>query len=111
VQNKGIELSLNSVNINHDNFSWRTTMNFQLNRNKIVSLYGDKDANGKEKDDVANRRFIGHALDEIWDYRIDGVWQVAEKDAAAKYGVKPGDFKIRDVDNDGKYSNAGSGGH
>lgn len=106
VENKGIEFSLNSVNINRENFTWRTTANFQLNRNKIVSLYGDKDANGKEKDDVANKRFIGRALDEIWDYKIDGVWQVAEKEAAAKYGVKPGDFKIRDVDNDGKYSNA-----
>lgn len=106
VQNKGIEFSLNSVNMNRENFSWRTTANFQLNRNKIVSLYGDKDANGKEKDDVANRRFIGNALDEIWDYKIDGVWQVAEKDEANKYGVKPGDFKIRDVDGDGKYTNA-----
>lgn len=106
VQNKGIEFSLNSVNMNRENFTWRTTANFQLNRNKIVSLYGEKDANGKEKDDVANKRFIGHSLDEIWDYKIDGVWQVAEKEEAAKYGVKPGDFKIRDVDGDGKYSNA-----
>jgi TonB-linked SusC/RagA family outer membrane protein len=106
VQNRGVEFSLNSVNINRENFSWRSTANFQLNRNKIARLYGDLDENGKEKDDVANKRFIGHALDEIWNYKIDGVWQVEEKDAAAKYGVKPGDFKIKDVDGDGKYTNA-----
>jgi TonB-linked SusC/RagA family outer membrane protein len=106
VQNRGVEFSLNSVNINRENFSWRTTANFQLNRNKIARLYGDLDENGKEKDDVANRRFIGHALDEIWNFKVDGVWQAEEKDAAAKYGVKPGDFKIKDVDGDGKYTNA-----
>jgi TonB-linked SusC/RagA family outer membrane protein len=106
VQNKGVEISLNSVNINKENFTWRTTANFQLNRNKIVSLYGDKDENGREKDDVANRRFIGHALDEIWNYKILGVWQTNEADEAAKYGVKPGDFKIKDVDGDGKFTNA-----
>jgi TonB-linked SusC/RagA family outer membrane protein len=106
VNNKGVEFSLNSVNINKENFSWRTTANFQLNRNKIVSLYGDKDENGREKDDVANRRFIGHALDEIWNYRVLGVWQTNEADEAGKYGVKPGDFKIKDVDGDGKYTNA-----
>ncbi|GAA4451264.1 TonB-dependent receptor [Nibrella saemangeumensis] len=106
VQNKGFEFSLNSINMNLPNFSWRTTANFQLNRNKIVHLYGDVDANGKEIDDVANRWFIGHSIDEIWNYQVDGIWQTSEKEQAAKYGVKPGDFKIRDVDGDGKYTNA-----
>lgn len=106
VQNKGIELTLNSVNINRDKFSWRTGATFQLNRNEIKHLYGDRDANGKEIDDVGNRWFIGHSIDEIWNYQIDGVWQTSEKDEAAKYGVRPGDFKIKDVDGDGKYTNA-----
>lgn len=106
VQNKGFEISLNSVNINRSKFTWRTTFNLQLNRNKIVHLYGDKDANGKEIDDVANRWFIGHSIDEIWNFKVNGVWQVSEKDEATKYGVKPGDFKIVDVDGDGKYTNA-----
>lgn len=106
VQNKGVEFSLNSVNINKPNFAWRTSATFQLNRNKIVHLYGDYDANGKEIDDVANRWFIGHSIDEIWNFQVDGVWQTSEKDQAAKYGVRPGDFKIRDVDGDFKYTNA-----
>ncbi|GAB3927553.1 SusC/RagA family TonB-linked outer membrane protein [Larkinella terrae] len=106
VQNRGIEFSLNSVNFDRPNFSWRSMATFQLNRNKIVHLYGDKDANGKEIDDVANRWFIGHSIDEIWNFQVDGVWQTSEKEQATKYGVRPGDFKIRDVDNDGKYTNA-----
>ena len=106
VQNKGIEFNLSSVNMNREKFSWRSTATFQLNRNEIVHLYGDLDANGKEIDDVGNRWFIGHSIDEIWDYTVDGVWQTSEKEEAAKYGVQPGDFKIRDVNGDGKYTNA-----
>ncbi len=102
VNNKGLEISLTSTNISNQNFSWSTTLNFALNRNEIKHLYGDvniTDSTGKvigreERDDVSNRWFIGHALDAIWDLKVLGVWQQNEADEAAKYGVKPGDFKI-----------------
>ncbi|HTL07262.1 MAG TPA: SusC/RagA family TonB-linked outer membrane protein [Chitinophagaceae bacterium] len=115
VDNKGIELTLNSINMRRANFSWRTTATFSLNRNKIVHLYGPVDvvdpATGKvtgqvEKDDVGNRWFIGHDLDQIWDLKVLGVWQQNEATEAAKYGVVPGDFKIQDVNGDGKFSDA-----
>ena len=112
VQNKGIEISLNTVNFKRQNFSWRSSANFTLNRNKIVHLYGKVpvfDASGKvvgevEKDDIANRWFIGHDLDEIWDLKVLGVWQTGEAAEAAKYGVRPGDFKIEDRNRDNKFS-------
>ncbi len=115
VDNKGIEISLNSTNVSTKNFSWRTSANFSLNRNKIVHLYGPVDiidpTTGKvtgrvEKDDVANRWFIGHDINAIWDQKVLGIWQASEKDQAAKYGVFPGDFKVEDVNGDGKYSDA-----
>jgi TonB-linked SusC/RagA family outer membrane protein len=114
VQNRGIELSINTLNIKSPSFSWRSTVNFTLNRNKIVHLYGptpDYDASGKvigqsEKDDVVNRWFIGHDIDELWDLKVLGVWQQDEAAAAAKFGVKPGDFKVEDVNGDSKYSDA-----
>ncbi len=114
VQNRGVELSINTLNMKRPNFSWRSTVNFTLNRNKITHLYGptpDYDASGKvigqsEKDDVANRWFIGHDIDEIWDLKVLGVWQQDEAAAAAKFGVKPGDFKVEDVNGDGKFSDA-----
>ncbi|GAB3225219.1 SusC/RagA family TonB-linked outer membrane protein [Algoriphagus aestuariicola] len=106
VDNKGFELTLNSTNIEKTNFSWRTTGNFQLNRNEIVHLYGDYDENGKERDDITNRWFIGHAIDEIWNYKTQGIWQSNEEEEAKKYGVRPGDFKIQDVNGDGLYTNA-----
>lgn len=115
VDNKGIEIALTSTNISQRDFSWRTTVNFSLNRNKIVHLYGPVDVvdpvTGKvtgqvEKDDIQNKRFIGHDIDAIWDQKVLGVWQSNEAAEAAKYGVFPGDFKVEDVDKDGKYTNA-----
>lgn len=104
VRNKGIELSLNSLNMTRDNFTWRSTVNFQLNRNEIRHLYGDTDENGNELDDYENEWFIGHAIDELWNYQVDGVWQSDEAEQADAYGVFPGDFKIRDVNGDGQYT-------
>ncbi|MCH7410436.1 SusC/RagA family TonB-linked outer membrane protein [Belliella sp. DSM 111904] len=106
VQNRGLELSLTSRNISRNNFSWTSIGNFQMNRNVIKSLYGDLDENGNELDDFANQWFIGQAIDRIWHYKTDGIWQVHEAAEAAEYGVRPGDYKVIDVDGDGQFTNA-----
>ncbi len=114
VQNRGVEIQLNTVNIKRENFAWRSTINFTLNRNKIAHLYGPVpvfDAAGKqigevEKDDISNSWFIGHDIDEIWDLKTLGVWQQSEAAEAAKFKLRPGDFKVQDVNGDGTFSNA-----
>lgn len=97
--NRGFELTLNANVIENRNFSWNSSGTFSFNRRKIKHLYGDKeeikDADGnvigyKEADDLANKWFIGHDTDQIWDYERDGVWQLGEEEEAAKYGNKPG---------------------
>lgn len=114
VDNKGLEITLNTHNINHPNFTWNSSLNFSLNRNSIVHLYGNMvditDSTGKvigqrESDDITNKWFIGHPIDAIWDIKVQGVYQSDEADAAARYGQKPGDFKLQDVNDDGKYTN------
>lgn len=114
INNKGFELTINSRNLSRNNFEWNTTFNFSLNRNKIVSLYGNMidvlDEKGniigqKEADDIGNKWFIGHAIDEIWDYKQMGVWAIGEEEEAAKYKLAPGDFKLNDVNSDYKFSN------
>ena len=40
INNKGIELSLHSTNINKPNLTWRTTLNLSYNKNTIKHLYG-----------------------------------------------------------------------
>ncbi|WP_158594713.1 SusC/RagA family TonB-linked outer membrane protein [Ulvibacterium marinum] len=101
VQNQGLEFVISTQNFNRENFAWSTNFNFSFNRNKINELYGDLDENGNELDDIANRRFIGQPVDIIWDFEELGVWQLDEADEAAAFGVEPGDFKLRDVDNNG----------
>lgn len=114
VQNKGFEFSLNTRNIDKPDFEWNTSFSFSLNRNKIIHLYGDYtdvlDAEGnvigqQETDDISNKWFIGHDIASIWDYEVLGVWQLGEEEEAAKYGVRPGDVKIRDVNGDYKFNN------
>src|SRR5690606_41735088 len=53
--------------------------NFQLNRNKIVHLYGDLDETGAERDDIQNRWFIGESIDRVWHYKTQGIWQQNER--------------------------------
>ncbi len=103
VDNNGFELSLNTVNIRQKNFEWNTTFNFSYNKNRIKHLFYEYenvlDASGnvigqKESDYTANGWFIGKPINEIWDYKVIGIWQKDEWEEAAKYGQVPGDPKV-----------------
>lgn len=109
--NHGFEMTLNTVNINKSNFNWKSNLVFSLNRNKINKLYGDYGdyiLSGKtytgELPDYINKWFPGHSIDAVWDYKVTGVWQLDEADEAAKVGLKPGDYKVVDVNGDGLYT-------
>src|SRR5690606_18122172 len=41
----------------------------------------------------------------IWAYERDGVWQLDEKEAAARYGLQPGEFNYVDQNGDGIMNN------
>lgn len=102
VNNKGLEISLNSRNITEGNVTWNTNFNFSLNRNKIVRL-------ATSANEPANGWFIGQDIDVIWDYKILGVWQeneMAEANKFTKGAIKPGDFKLQDVDGNYLYDDA-----
>lgn len=96
VQNKGIEISLSSLNIDRKNFQWTTTAGFSYNQSRINHIYYDYDENGVEQDDTSNGWYIGHTVGEIWYYETDGVWQNTPEDIAqaALVGQKPGDPKV-----------------
>ena len=40
ISNKGLELSINTVNIKSENFTWETSLNISGNRNKVLDLAG-----------------------------------------------------------------------
>lgn len=111
VGNNGLEVAINTENISKKNFVWRSTYSFWTNDNKILKLYGAvpvTDASGNttliDQDDRANGWFIGKPISQIWDYKVLGVWQENERDLAKTYGFTPGDFKLEDFNQDGKFT-------
>ena len=110
-RNRGIEIGLNSINIENKDFVWTTNVNFALNRDKIVELRGDG------KDDITNKWFIGQPLRVFYDYNVVGTWQSDDprwNEAAGKYlnsegkeiqsGAKPGYAMLEDTDGNGSIS-------
>ena len=55
--NEGIELSLNTVNIQTDNFQWSTNLNFSVVQNEILELLPGQDF-------FSDRRKVGRAIDD-----------------------------------------------
>jgi TonB-linked SusC/RagA family outer membrane protein len=95
-QNRGVELSLGSVNIQNKDFKWSTTANISLNRNKIVELYGDG------KNDTLNSWFLGHPINSTLGYVFDGVYQLNDDTVNTPEGlVHPGQAKVKDINKDG----------
>lgn len=101
IQNKGIELSLNSILIENDDLQVSLGCTASKNINKILSLYGkDEDMDGKEDDDLGNKWFIGHPIDVLYRYKAIGIFQEGENivENTHQPDAKPGDIKLYDKD-------------
>ena len=97
IDNKGIELELNTINLTGQ-LGWETNFVFSLNRDKISRLYGDK--NDK---DIGNSWFVGEPISAIYDYEMmGGLWTEADLYAGRTYdNWYPGQYKYVDQNNDG----------
>ncbi len=97
--NKGIEISIQSVNVKTGDFKWTSMFNFSLNRNKVKTIFGkDEDGDGVEDDLVQAGFFIGRPLNTIYDFKVLGLWQQADVDnGTIQTGMRPGDYKTEDV--------------
>ena len=101
VENRGLEIALNSDVIKNRNFQWNITATFTKNKNKITELYGDG------LDDYTNRWFIGKPVGVVYDYVFDGILQ--EGETAPEYmdnkvgavgdgkNILPGEAKVKDI--------------
>jgi len=98
VRNKGIEITLNTVNVQTDNFKWSTSLNFAKNKNEILELDGDLELLPYGTHGVLK---IGEAVDAIYAYEKVGIWQLDEALEAEAYGRFPGQYKYKDQNNDG----------
>ena len=81
MKNRGIEITLNTVNISTSDFSWKSSINFAANKEEIVEL-----VNGKE--DMlsqglnGNGWLIGQPANIFRTYEVDGIWQDTPADSA-----------------------------
>ena len=122
VTNKGVEITLNSVNINGDgdkSLLWTSSLVFDSNANCVKELYG-KDYKGEESDDVANAVAygfdsyyalqVGHPIGSAYDLKKLGIFNSYDEikayvDAEGNMiqpDATPGDIKFEDWNNDGK---------
>lgn len=94
--NKGLEIYIASKNITTDNFSWTSSLSFSRNKERIIELAGGAQA------DVLNNWFVGSPIQSFYDYEKIGNWQADQAAEALKYGQKPGDIRVSDLNGDGK---------
>jgi TonB-linked SusC/RagA family outer membrane protein len=106
--NRGQELSLTGIPVQTKDFSWTVTFNYSRNRNKVVSILGiDNDNDGKEDDLISSKIFMGHSYGVCYDFEQIGMWQIEDHKAGIiPEGFTYGTYKVRDIDDDGKYTSA-----
>lgn len=124
IQNRGIELSLNSTNIQNRNFTWQTDFNISFIRNELKSLQSGVQSmysrSGFSSDftDYDYVATVGSSLGLIYGYEFDGVYQssdfittpngsqqlkpgVTRNDRYTTGPLAPGVVKYKDQDGDG----------
>ncbi|MCG8311065.1 MAG: SusC/RagA family TonB-linked outer membrane protein [Cytophagales bacterium] len=106
VHNYGFEFSLTGLLIRKGDLRWDATFNYAQNRNRIESILGvDNDGDGIEDDIITNQLFIGEPQNVVFDYKIIGMWQLADEEAGEiPNGFFPGNYKIEDTNDDGEYT-------
>lgn len=111
IENKGLELALTTINIQHDGdgFNWSTNFNISFNRNKVLVL-ADQSATGVGYG-FASRLKVGEPLGAFYGYRVDHIFQSQDEintlNAASSTGAyqvaatRPGDIRFKDLNGDG----------
>jgi len=112
MENRGVELSINSRNIEEGEFTWDTEFNISYNENKVTSLNDSVPmATGNLGFDFQPARIAeGHAVNEFYGYVTDGIFQnraEVENHAVQVPGNDPyartsaGDIRFKDLNSDG----------
>lgn len=98
LKNTGFELTVNSHNIDNENFSWDTDFIFSTNKTMTVNL------NGEIIDGGSKRNVEGQPWNQWFVLHRIGTWGLDEVEQAARYNQVPGDIKWEDKNNDGIYN-------
>lgn len=96
MENKGVEIALNTINIQHKNFSWSSIFNISINKNKVIALSGGSDIYSGS---TVIR--VGEPVGSFFGRVHLGTWGTSEAEEAKKYNMLPGDVKYLDLNKDG----------
>lgn len=95
MENKGVEIALNTINIQTANFTWSSLFNISINKNKVIALTGGSDIYSG-----ATVIRVGEPVGSFFGRVHLGTWGSHEAAEAAVYNMKPGDVKYLDLNND-----------
>ncbi|MEX2569115.1 MAG: TonB-dependent receptor [Cyclobacteriaceae bacterium] len=101
IENKGLELGLNTVNVNQANFGWNSNFTYTANRNKVLKL-------ATEGGRIATSSFqvtqVGYPVSSFFLINKLGVFMNSEELAGAALfhpRTQAGDLRFEDVDENG----------
>ena len=107
VRNKGVEMSLRSINLDGRNggLRWETTVTATFNRNRIISLNSDTPLYQNEINGAyVTMQRNDSPINVFYGYVTDGLFQTQEEvdnHAFQESGTAPGDIRFKDLNNDG----------
>lgn len=125
VVNKGLEFTLNTVNVNTKNFNWTSNFNIAFNNNRIEELNGDQPSlitrvsnwNGNFNNSLPYIALPGRQVALFYGYVFDGVYPLSDfnvlangsyelkadvpNNGSARSLIKPGFIKYKDINGDG----------
>ncbi len=113
LENKGFELTLNGDIVENEAFTWYSTINLSLNRNKVTSLggapfvwagwVGGGNVNPHAKNTV--KIMPGEPMSKFFGSVYEGIWQSQEEidEVGTMPAARPGDIRYKDVNGDGTY--------
>lgn len=96
MRNIGHELSIDTKNIQRDDFRWNTSFNISFINNKVTELIDEKPISVSGY----NALIVGEPIGVFYAYKQEGIFQNKEEIPEKMYnqGVRPGDMKFKDVD-------------
>lgn len=104
-KNKGLELSLKTVNFDRKDFKWSTSITYTRSSEKISKLIDGENiywVNG-----LKTSLIIGQPIYTFYNYVSEGIWQTDEQAEMDKFNAnghnfKPGTIKVKDLNGDYK---------
>jgi TonB-linked SusC/RagA family outer membrane protein len=113
IQNRGVEVVLNTTNVKSKNFTWTTDFNISFNKSKVLKLYdnvsykifstGSTGAaywiqEGQPLGQIYGYKYEGFYTSDDFDQNSDGTYLlksgIAYDKARSRASVKPGDVKL-----------------